>query len=560
MEKDKIAELHNELYDFLIKKHNIEKHNNDPSFMFRVRRMNNQNRLDKGYWFNGNTAYLETSFWDYKDNLHQTPVMRLVYFFESKEWWFELVARDSRERVTYFEQMGKTLNISRINEAAQIWHIKLVGNLTSAIETFIEPNGLKSKIDEYIKNNPKEEVVRFLDAFIFKKDIDKIDLFRNRKEENNSDTSNKEEVVTKLPYAILDINIENFEGIKKINEILFSQQEISQWIFLTGENSSGKTSILRALATCLTLDENNHLKKIENPKEDKLKLKITLKTPEKDEIWGINDEADEDGEILETVPFEKIAAYGASRLNMRNDGEPVKEKTATLFSDNAKLHSIERELEKNLKFDDIKAKILPIVENRISDIRREYTEGGDPQILFYEKDDKGNTIKEPVKLANLGAGYKGIIMMLGDMIIRLSDKFKNLDNIEGIVIIDEIDANLHPKYQYELPKLLSEAFPKVQFIVSTHSPIPLLGVPKDAKAIVYKVNRTVAEGITVDRLDDDIDIWRLNPNALLTSPIFGFEHILARDVEAEDITPINDYNEWEDIWEKLEKLKKDDKI
>ncbi len=525
MKEKKIEEFHDELFNYL-----TSVHQQDPTFMFRVRRMNNQNRLDKGYWFNGNESYLETSFWDYKDTLHQTPVIRLVYIFESKEWLCELVGRDSRERETYFEQMGKALNIPRINESAQIWRVKLDGDFSDAIKGFINPNQLKSKIDEYVQNSPKEEVVRFLDSYIFKKDIDKINFFRENK------LSSK--FSTKLPYAISDINIVNFEGIKNVNEIHL-QKETCQWIFFTGENSAGKTSILRALATGLTLDENRQLKILDNTNKNKPKIKITIKTPKGDKIWGINDGSDEVDEIIETTPFEKIAGYGASRLNMRKSGEPVEAKTATLFSDNAELHSIERELEKNQNFDAIVAKLLPIIQNRIGRIVRNYIDG-DPEILFYEKDDDGNILERPVKLSNIGAGYKGIIMMLGDMLIRLSNKFKDLNNIEGIVIIDEIDANLHPKYQYELPNLLSKAFPKVQFIVSTHSPIPLLGLPQDVNAVIFKVNRTVKEGITVDRLDDDIDIDKISLSGLLSSEIFGkYNNILPRGATQDTILPFN---------------------
>jgi hypothetical protein len=101
MEENEIIKLHAELYEYLMKKHE-----EDNSFRFRVRRMNNQNRLEKGYWFNGNSFYLETSFWDYKDNLHQTPIIRLVYFFETKQWSCELVGRDSNERSEYFLKMA----------------------------------------------------------------------------------------------------------------------------------------------------------------------------------------------------------------------------------------------------------------------------------------------------------------------------------------------------------------------------------------------------------------------------------------------------------------------
>lgn len=115
--------------------------------------------------------------------------------------------------------------------------------------------------------------------------------------------------------------------------------------------------------------------------------------------------------------------------------------------------------------------------------------------------------------------------VLRDLVIRLLEGQPNISDpsdLEGIVLIDELDVHLHPTWQKALPGLLSEIFPKIQFIASTHSPIPLLGAPKES--VVLKVHQSSEEGITVEKLD--IDVTRLLPNSLLTSPIFDFEEII----------------------------------
>lgn len=53
---------------------------------------------------------------------------------------------------------------------------------------------------------------------------------------------------------------------------------------------------------------------------------------------------------------------------------------------------------------------------------------------------------------------------------------KNLDDIKGIVIIDEIDLHLHIDIQHDILPELIKLFPKVQFIISTHSPFFLTGM------------------------------------------------------------------------------------
>lgn len=55
-------------------------------------------------------------------------------------------------------------------------------------------------------------------------------------------------------------------------------------------------------------------------------------------------------------------------------------------------------------------------------------------------------------------------------------QFTSTEEIRGIVIVDEIDLHLHTSHQYEvLPKLMS-MFPKVQFLVTSHSPLFVLGL------------------------------------------------------------------------------------
>ncbi len=64
-------------------------------------------------------------------------------------------------------------------------------------------------------------------------------------------------------------------------------------------------------------------------------------------------------------------------------------------------------------------------------------------------------------------GFRSIIAMVGDMMIRLFKSQPTITNpseLAGIVIIDELDLHWHPKMQREIPQLLSKIFPKVQFI------------------------------------------------------------------------------------------------
>ncbi len=91
----------------------------------------------------------------------------------------------------------------------------------------------------------------------------------------------------------------------------------------------------------------------------------------------------------------------------------------------------------------------------------------------------GQTILSPISLS---AGQSQLFHLF-TTIIRYgeSDDLNNsinIPDITGIVVIDEIDANLHPTLQHDVLPQLIEMFPKVQFIVSSHSPLFLLGMEK----------------------------------------------------------------------------------
>ncbi len=136
--------------------------------------------------------------------------------------------------------------------------------------------------------------------------------------------------------------------------------------------------------------------------------------------------------------------------------------------------------------------------------------------------------------------------------IRLSKtqpKIDDFSELAGIVIIDEFDLHLHPKWQKMLVEKLTTLFPHIQFIVSTHSPIPLLGAPKNS--IVIKVDRDKEHGITAEKLD--IDFTTLTPNSILTSPIFGFENLVS--VSKSEDKNLNTEDYFNDIIEKDKSLK-----
>ncbi len=96
---------------------------------------------------------------------------------------------------------------------------------------------------------------------------------------------------------------------------------------------------------------------------------------------------------------------------------------------------------------------------------------------FHELAYKDN--REDMAISKLSAGYQSLLWMIMDLAYRvclLNPELCDRRQIEGIVLIDEIDMHLHPKWQWNIIKALSTTFENVQFIIATHSPIVISSV------------------------------------------------------------------------------------
>lgn len=84
----------------------------------------------------------------------------------------------------------------------------------------------------------------------------------------------------------------------------------------------------------------------------------------------------------------------------------------------------------------------------------------------------------PVHVSGLSGGERSYIILLADLARRLQvfAPGKPLDEIPAIVLIDEVELNLHPGWQSEIVPTLTNVFRACQFIVTTHSPQVLSGV------------------------------------------------------------------------------------
>ena len=93
----------------------------------------------------------------------------------------------------------------------------------------------------------------------------------------------------------------------------------------------------------------------------------------------------------------------------------------------------------------------------------------------------------------LSAGYQSILWMIMDISYRmatLNPGKHDLKRGNGIVLIDEIDLHLHPKWQWNIIEALKSVFPNIQFIIATHSPI-IISSCKDVNLVLVDHNQEI---------------------------------------------------------------------
>ncbi|MFH1884018.1 MAG: AAA family ATPase [Planctomycetota bacterium] len=242
-----------------------------------------------------------------------------------------------------------------------------------------------------------------------------------------------------------------------------------------------------------------------------------------------------DRELRELICY----GYGASRimgessLSEKELGDP----TASLFKDDVELINAEewllqadysakasktsstigrKALKRRDQIRDVLINLLPEVNDiRVTEPTRENLK---PRVEFKTPDGW-------VSLNGLSLGYRAMISWMVDLANRMFERYpKSLNPLAepAIVLIDEIDLHLHPKWQRTIMNFLSERFVNTQFIVTAHSP---LVVQAAANANIVLLRRE-GDHVVIDNNPLSVLGWRADQ--ILTS-LFGLES--SRSVE-----------------------------
>ncbi|WP_367156140.1 AAA family ATPase [Methylomonas sp. HYX-M1] len=125
--------------------------------------------------------------------------------------------------------------------------------------------------------------------------------------------------------------------------------------------------------------------------------------------------------------------------------------------------------------------------------------------ILIETEILGKTQTIPFHL--LSDGYRNMIGMVADIAYRMATLNPQLEadvikQTEGIVLIDEIDLHLHPKWQREVVGRLLNTFPKVQFVASSHSPFIIQSLYGREDCLLWDLEKAQPIAIESESIED----------------------------------------------------------
>ena len=292
------------------------------------------------------------------------------------------------------------------------------------------------------------------------------------------------------------IKINNYFSIKDIKIINLKDKKE---IYFVGENGDGKTILLQAILLALKKKYSGYV--IEHIEKIKDNMTLLVK----------NDNTDE---YISNLNLKNVFSYGINRNKVHyNDFDKYGYGGLFDTSDSRRTTYLKDpfyELGKKYKGkNSVLREFIQVLNNQILRENYKIFDGGD------------------IDFTELSEGYKSTVIWLYDLVSRLIEnqkEIKKLKDFKAIVLIDEVDLYLHPKWKYDFVYNLRKVFPNIQFIMITHSTATVLGASKDA--VFYKVYKENGETKISQPMDN---IKNLMANNLSTSPLFDMTTARARN-------------------------------
>lgn len=360
------------------------------------------------------------------------------------------------------------------------------------------------------------------------------------------------------PAYFLSVSVENVRcfGPKQTIDVSDGQGRPAQWTVILGDNNTGKTTLLQcfvALEPIMFFDKKRMVPKllISMPqfylfrKIQKEEVLISAKVSCGAKINEVEKESEikdlyvsqiKDGGGATSYPIEilgglKCYGFGASRIMGESSLSEKKfeDSSASLFKDNIELINAEEWLlqadyvakaskassrigQNARKRRDLIRDVLINLLPEVNDIRvtEPSKKSPTPKVEF-------ETPYGWITLNGLSLGYKAMITWMVDLANQMFERYPNSASPlaePAVVLIDEIDLHLHPKWQRTIMRYLSKRFINTQFIATAHSPL-VVQAATNANIVLL---RREGDHVIIDNNPLSVLGWRADQ--ILTS-LFG---------------------------------------
>ena len=376
-----------------------------------------------------------------------------------------------------------------------------------------------------------------------------------------------------MEHFITEVHIDNVRHLKNLSIKLDTYHR--QHLILTGKNGSGKTSVLNEIASNLVMlnrstpDANRlkirrELKQLREDlqKEENSRMKRSLQDRISLNEMALSDCPQTGLEVIfnddEALPSlygngdfitaffsasrpsnDIISAHGVEDVRLSSSIEVIESpardilrymvhlKTQQSFAKNE--NDVQNEQYIKDWFDRFEEALKILLDDDSIELKYDYK---NYNFILIQKN------RTPSGLNQLSDGYSSILRILSDLIMRMDQNWLHKNqlseyNKEGIVLIDELETHLHIELQRKILPFLTEFFPRIQFIVSTHSPYVLTSI---SNALVYDLERRVALTDLSDYSTDDV----ANGYFEAESYSVEMEHVLNRYKELLEKVDITD--------------------
>lgn len=375
--------------------------------------------------------------------------------------------------------------------------------------------------------------------------------------------------------------LEDVKGFHAAEIVLGTRAgEYSGWWVLTGPNAAGKTALLKAISMALvgpdpirTLQPNMAGWVRQGARKGTIAVEIVSGPRDKfvqgrryeRPFWAellLLDEGQSSGPIFRPGvkyrrkekgpthgpwshdpsgwfcagygPFRRL--YGASPEAQRvMSGSGRVARFATLFREDATLSESEYWLrELHFRALENSEKEIQLLQQVTSFLNSDFLKH---DISIHKIDSDGVWLKQVdgviLPLRDMSEGFRAALAMVLDIVRNLVDVFGVDDLVTeksgeliikhtGVVLIDEIDAHLHPEWQREIGFWLTKRMPNIQFVVSTHS--PLVCAAASEEGVYYLSPPGSAQQIAQITKEEYLDMIRSTSDGILRGPAFRLPH------------------------------------